>query len=80
MMPDMNDSMAVQVALDRMSLPEKLELMEALWDNLTRRPDELSSPAWHEEVLEECRQKAESKEEQFTDWETAKLQIRRQVL
>lgn len=71
--------MAVEVALDQMSFPEKLQLMEALWDDLTRRPDDLISPSWHEDILEDCRRKAESGEEQFTDWEAAKREIRRQV-
>jgi hypothetical protein len=62
-----------------MTLPEKLQLMEALWDDLTRKPNELESPAWHEEVLEECRRRAETGEEQFSDWEAAKEDIRRRV-
>jgi hypothetical protein len=60
-----------------LTLPEKLQLMEALWDDLTRKPDEFESPAWHKEVLEECRRKAESGEEKFSDWEAAKADIRR---
>ena len=62
-----------------MTLPEKLQLMEALWDDLARKPDELESPAWHKEVLEECRRKADAGEEQFSDWEAAKEEIRLRV-
>jgi hypothetical protein len=62
-----------------LTLPEKLQLMEALWDDLTRKPDEFESPAWHKEVLEECRRKAESGEEKFSDWEAAKADIRRRT-
>jgi putative addiction module component (TIGR02574 family) len=62
-----------------MTLPEKLQLMEALWDSLARTPGQIESPEWHGDVLEECRKRAESGEGQFSDWETAKEEIRRRV-
>ncbi|MDR3403585.1 MAG: addiction module protein [Chthoniobacter sp.] len=71
--------MPVELALDQMTFSEKLHLMETLWDDLTRKPDDFPSPAWHKEVLEESRRKAESGEEKFTDWEAAKAEIRRRV-
>ena len=71
--------MSIELPLDQLSLAEKLQLMESLWEDLSRRPDELPSPEWHGEVLEECRRKAESGEEKFTDWEVAKKEIRRQI-
>jgi hypothetical protein len=43
---------------------------------LSRKPDELESPAWHKEVLDECRRRADAGEEQFTDWEVAKEDLR----
>ena len=71
--------MPVELPLNEMTLPEKLRLMEALWDDLSRAPEDLESPAWHREVLEECRRRAETGEEQFSDWEAAKEDIRRRV-
>ena len=71
--------MPVELSLDQMSLPEKLQLMEALWENISRRPEDLPSPDWHGDVLAECRRRAESSEGVFSDWETAKDDIRRRV-
>ena len=71
--------MPLELPLAQMTLSEKLQLMETLWDDLTRKPDELESPAWHKEVLEECLRRAESGEEQFSDWEAAKEDIRRRI-
>ena len=71
--------MPVELPLDKMTFPEKLHLMEVLWDDLTRKPDDFPSPSWHKDVLDECRRKAESGEEKFTDWEAAKEEIRRSV-
>ncbi|MBI3345337.1 MAG: addiction module protein [Gammaproteobacteria bacterium] len=62
-----------------MSLAEKLQAMEALWDDLSRNPDTLESPAWHEEVLRERQQRIASGEAVFLDWEHAKTDIRRRT-
>jgi hypothetical protein len=71
--------MPVELPLDKMSFPEKLQLLEILWDDITRKPDDFPSPAWHKDILEECRRRAESGEEHFSDWESAKEEIRRRV-
>jgi hypothetical protein len=71
--------MSIELPLDQMTFSEKLQLMEILWADLTRKPDDFPSPAWHKDVLEECQRKAESGEGHFTDWETAKKEIRRRV-
>ena len=71
--------MPLEQPLDQMTLPEKLQLMEALWDDLTRKRDDLPSPEWHGDVLAECDRRAQSGEETFSDWEAAKADIRRRV-
>jgi hypothetical protein len=71
--------MPFELPLNEMTLSEKLQLMEALWDSLARKPEEVESPAWHGEVLEECRRRAERGEEHFSDWEAAKADIRRRT-
>jgi putative addiction module component (TIGR02574 family) len=71
--------MNVVLPLDQMTLPEKLQLMEDLWDNLSKSPAALESPDWHKEVLDEGTAKAASGQEKFTDWETAKEEIRRSI-
>ena len=62
-----------------MDLPAKLQLMEALWDDLSRLPDQLESPEWHKEVLDERRGRLAAGEERILDWETAKAEIRRRI-
>jgi hypothetical protein len=44
-----------------MTLHEKLAAMEALWEDLARSPESIESPAWHEEVLDEHRQRFRQK-------------------
>ena len=71
--------MPVILPLAEMTLPEKLQVMEALWEDLSRHADALESPDWHREVLEEREKRIASGEAQFTAWEQAKAEIRRQV-
>jgi hypothetical protein len=71
--------MNVVLPLDQMTLPEKLQLMEDLWDTLSKSPDALDSPDWHKDVLDECAVKAASGQEKFTDWAAAKDEIRRSI-
>ena len=61
-----------------MSLGEKLGLMEALWDDLCRREEDIPLPNWHKELLDERQQQIEGKAK-FVDWETAKERIARRT-
>lgn len=68
--------MSVQLPLDQMTLVEKLQVMETLWDDLSRRPQELPSPAWHKELLHERKQLAEEGKLKFLNWQTAFSELR----
>lgn len=71
--------MQVQLPLDQMTLADKLEVMEALWADLARRPQDLPSPDWHRDVLLERKRLAEEGKLQFLDWETAIDELRQEV-
>jgi hypothetical protein len=63
--------MSIELPLDRMTLADKLEAMEILWADISRKPDAMPSPAWHRQVLQERRQKAAQGKLQFLDWDAA---------
>ena len=65
--------------LPKLSVEEKLQTMEALWQSLSTDPAAIESPQWHGEVLAEREHKIESGEAKFVDWEEAKAEIRRQT-
>jgi putative addiction module component (TIGR02574 family) len=65
--------------LEEMSVEEKLQTMEALWQSLSADPAGIKSPPWHEEELAERERKVESGETKFVDWEKAKADIRRRT-
>jgi hypothetical protein len=43
----------VVLPLDRMTTIEKLQTMEALWEDLSKKGDEFISPSWHGAILSE---------------------------
>jgi hypothetical protein len=71
--------MPVRLPLSDLSVAEKLQLMEVLWEDLSRNAEKLESPEWHREVLEERERRIASGEARFSDWEQAKADIRKRV-
>jgi hypothetical protein len=71
--------MSVSLPLDKMTLAEKLQVMEALWEDLSRNAEAFESPAWHEEELREREKRIASGEVKFVDWEKAKVEIRQRL-
>ena len=65
--------------LEKMSVEEKLQAMESLWDDLCSKTGAVSSPAWHEDVLAERQAMQECGDDQFEDWDAAKRNIRNKV-
>ena len=65
--------------LNEMTVEEKLQTMEALWQSLSGDPGTIESPAWHEEELLERERNIGAGQANFVDWEKAKADIRRQT-
>ncbi|MEX2493111.1 MAG: addiction module protein [Nitrospirales bacterium] len=62
-----------------MTLHEKLALMELLWEDLARTPETVESPVWHKTTLDERQQRLKEGKSRFSDWETAKANIRHKL-
>ncbi len=73
------ETMPVNLQLDQMSFADKMEAMELLWADISKQPDELPSPAWHREVLEERRKLVEEGKVKFIDWDTAMAELREEL-
>jgi putative addiction module component (TIGR02574 family) len=66
----------VDLPISDLSLAQKLDLMEALWADLSRDDKNLESPAWHREVLEDRLKAFEAGKISASDWEEAKRRLR----
>ena len=71
--------MPISLPLKDMTLQEKLAVMESIWEDLARTPESIESPAWHKDILDERRQRLAEGRARFTDWETAKADIRKKL-
>ena len=63
----------------QMSREEKLQLMEALWVDLSRSGGEVESPDWHRPALEETESRLAAGHERVLDWDEAKRELRKRV-
>jgi hypothetical protein len=71
--------MAIELQIDQLSLEEKLEIMEALWQDLRRNTDQVPVPQWHKDILDKREQMIETSEAKFDDWDSAKKRIAERI-
>ncbi|MEW6038622.1 MAG: addiction module protein [Pseudomonadota bacterium] len=71
--------MAFTLPLESMTVEEKIQTMESIWDSLCAKADAIVTPVWHGEVLAHREQAVKDGADQFEDWEQAKRDIRKQV-
>lgn len=71
--------MSSSLPLEKMSVEEKIQAMESIWDDLCDRADSLASPAWHGGVLADRESALQGGDDETIDWETAKQNINKQL-
>jgi putative addiction module component (TIGR02574 family) len=71
--------MISQAEIRKLPLPEKLELLEAVWSELSSEPDNIAVPQWHKDILDERQRGLEQGSMKVMDWELAKEQINHRV-
>jgi putative addiction module component (TIGR02574 family) len=69
----------VDLPVSRLSLAQKLDLMETLWADLARDENKLESPAWHGAILKDRQEAFKAGKVTASDWEQAKKRIRKKV-
>ena len=68
--------MDVALPLDKMSVEEKLRALELLWEDLSRTPSTVPSPAWHKDVLEARERRLREGKEKFISLDEARRTLR----
>ena len=72
-------TMNVNLPLQSMSIEEKVQAMESLWNDLCEHAESIESPVWHEDILADREQALQNNSEQFVDWDTAKKEINKKL-
>ena len=56
-------------------LSEKLQIMEALWEDLRSRAEGVPVPEWHKELLDDRRKAVEAGKESILEWDEVKRSL-----
>jgi putative addiction module component (TIGR02574 family) len=56
----------------QLPLAEKLQIMEAIWEDLRAHAEQVPVPTWHKELLDERRKAVEEGREEVLDWDFVK--------
>ena len=64
------------IEIKHLSREEKLRIMEALWEDLSREDEEVESPDWHQKALQETEHRLGLGQEKIVDWKAAKNELR----
>jgi endonuclease/exonuclease/phosphatase family metal-dependent hydrolase len=65
------------IEIQNLSKEEKLRVMEAIWEDLSKDDDQIESPDWHLQALQETDQRFRSGQENIVDWQDAKKELRK---
>ena len=67
--------MGVTISIENMSIEEKIQTMETIWDDLCNKVNAISSPSWHAKVLSDRENEDSRGDDPFIDWNSAKKNI-----
>ena len=71
--------MLAPIKIDQMTLAEKLQTMEALWNDLCRREAEVPVAAWQKTILDERERLLEQGKARFSSWESARKRLAKKM-
>jgi hypothetical protein len=69
----------IDIPLSKLSFAQKLNLMEKIWDALTRDANEFESADWHIEILKDRENAIKEGKAKFSDLIGAKERIRSNI-
>ncbi len=62
--------------LDEMTITEKLVVINQIWDDLVRKPEDVPSPDRHKDVLSACANRVKNGEAHFKNFNSVKSELR----
>ena len=67
----------IELQLNTMSVGEKVQLLEQVWDDLCRQSGEVRSPDWHAAILNERMRQIENGTMAVSPWSEAKERLQK---
>ena len=69
--------MPLELPLNTMSVGEKVQLLEQVWDNLCHQSGDVRSPEWHAAILYERQKQIEDGRMSVSSWSEAKDRLQK---
>ncbi len=69
--------MSNAIDIGHLSREEKLRILEAIWEDLSREDEQVESPEWHCDILAETDRRRQAGQEGVVDWQEAQKELRR---
>jgi hypothetical protein len=67
------------IQIEQMTLAEKLQTMETLWNDLCRKDANIQVPSWQKEILDERERLVEQGKARFSRWEAARKRLSKKM-
>ena len=68
-----------ELPLSQLTLAQKLDIMELIWEDLSSDEQNFKSPDWHEDVLKNREKAFKEGKISISEWSEAKKRIKRKV-
>jgi putative addiction module component (TIGR02574 family) len=62
--------------IEKMSVTQRLQAMDQLWDSLNRSGEQIPSPDWHQDVLADRKARAQRGEAKFLTLDQLRSRLR----
>jgi putative addiction module component (TIGR02574 family) len=56
----------------QLPIAEKLQIMEAIWEDLRAQAEQVPVPSWHKKLLDDRRKAVEEGREEILEWDSIK--------
>jgi putative addiction module component (TIGR02574 family) len=60
---------------DALSIDDKIDYVQSLWDCIAARPEDVPVPHWHREIIKERLAATRAGQDQSKDWEEVEREI-----
>jgi len=67
--------MSVDIRIESLSVAEKIQLLESVWQSLCAHACDVRSPEWHREVLDDRRRRLKDGRATISAWLDAKARL-----
>jgi putative addiction module component (TIGR02574 family) len=62
---------------DDLSVDEKIDYLQSLWDRIAATPEAIPIPDWHGEIIDECLKDLETNPDSGDSWEVVQERLRK---